>query len=382
MEKIYRDTYIEINENQLLHNINTIKQECSPNKFLYLVIKGNGYGHGLVETAALGIESKADGLAVATLDEALVVRKHFADVKILCLGIIPKDEIVSACQNNITITIANQDFVEALKKVTLPQELLVHIKVNSGMNRIGFNIFDETKMILTELLAIPNVNVEGIFTHFATAEGNELLDYYHHQLNYFKEVVEGLDYDFNQIHCSNSASLLRFHQDLTFTNTSRVGIAAYGALEDPIQEKYDLQSAFSLKAKITQIQYYPKGTGIGYSLKYHTKKDNEIIATIAIGYADGFSRLLSGTKVKCNDQYGIIAGNICMDQLMIKFDKPVAIGDTVTLIDNDPELSVYTRAKQTNGITHTVFTSFTSRTARLYYRDNKLKLVSNDLLKL
>lgn len=382
MEEYYRDTYIEIDENRLLKNINTIKDECSPDKFLYLVIKGNGYGHGIVQTAQLALESKADGVAVATLDEAIIVRKYCPEVKILCLGNIPTRNLIDACNNNITITIGNKDLIKALQEINLPKELLVQIKVNSGMNRIGFNSLSEIKEILNNLLVIDNVKIDGIFTHFATAEGSNQLDYFQQQFTIFKDIVENIDYEFNQVHCSNSASLLKFHQDFTFTNTSRVGIAAYGGLQDPIQDKYDIKSAFSLKAIITQVQSYHEGTGVGYCLRYHTQKDNEIIATIALGYADGFPRLLTNSKVKCNNQYGTIVGSICMDQLMIKFDKPVSIGETVTLIDNDPELSVYKRAEQAQTITHEIFTNFTSRVPRLYYRDNKLKMICNDLINL
>lgn len=380
MNEYYRNTIIEINLDNIKDNINEIKQKCSKDKFLFAVIKGDAYGHGIKQIADIVVQSKADACAVATLDEALVVRKCHKDIKILCLGIIPEEYYEIACDNEITITVANNNSIEALKKAKLKKEIKVHLKVNSGMNRIGFNNIENLKNSINELKKINNVLIDGIFTHFATAEDYDKEDYFIMQLNFFKEIVEKLNYEFNFIHCTNSASLLKFHDKINFTNANRCGIAMYAALEDKILEKYNIKKAFKLKSKINQVQVYKKGTSVGYSCQYTTLEDNEIIATIPIGYADGFSKAFKNTVVRCNNQYGIMVGGICMDQLMIKFDKMVNIGDEVILIDDDKKIDFFTRAKQANTITHEIITGFNIRVPRIYIYNNEIIKVDNTLL--
>ena len=380
MNNYYRNSIIEINLDTLKNNINEVKNKCSKDKFLYAVIKGDAYGHGIKQMAQVAVESDADGVAVATLDEAMIVRKYQKNIKILCLGIIRDEDYEVACENEITITIANKHSAQIAATASFSKEFDIHLKVNTGMNRIGFKEINELEEIIKILKQNKNINVEGIFTHFATAEDYDKEDYLLMQLNRFKEVVSSLSYNFKHIHCTNSASLLKIHDKIDFTTANRVGITLYGALEDKIQNEYDIKSAFVLKSKIAQVQVYPAGTKIGYSNRYTTSAEEEIIATIPLGYADGFARLHTASKVKCNDQYGIIVGSVCMDQLMIRFEKPVSIGDEIILISDDKEIDVFQRCKQAQTITHEIFTRFGNRVPKAYYKHNKLIEIDNALL--
>ncbi|MDL2211513.1 alanine racemase [Erysipelotrichaceae bacterium OttesenSCG-928-M19] len=381
MEKYYRNSIIEIDLDTLLNNVNEVKDKCSADKFLYAVIKGDAYGHGIKQMAQVVVDSRADGIAVATLDEAFIVRKYHPNVKILCLGIIRNEDVELAMQRNITLTIAQSDSVKYLASLNLTSKLKVHLKVNTGMNRIGFKEIAELEDVITQLQNNENVEIEGIFTHFATGEDYDKEDYLMMQLNRFKEVVQTLAYNFKQIHCTNSSSLLKFHHLIDFTNTNRVGITLYGALQDKIQDNYQIKAAFVLKSKIAQVQVYPKGYKVGYSNRYTTLNDNEIIATIPLGYADGFSRLHTNSKVKCNNQYGTIVGSICMDQLMIRFENPVNIGDEIILLSDDKEIDIYQRCHEAQTITHAIFTRFGNRIPKAYYKNNQLIEIDNALMK-
>jgi alanine racemase len=379
-DNFYRTSYMLINLDQLETNFRIIKEECSPDKFLYAVVKGDGYGHGILEMTQLAINTGIDGIAVATLDEGLLVRRYFPDVKILCLGIIDYQDIFIAAQEDITITIANFEFIEFLTKLGLTYPLSLHIKVNTGMNRIGFNKYDDVKKALDLLNDIDNITVDGIFTHFATAEFEDesyLLDH----IEIFKKMIDNLDYEFNQIHCTNSASLLKMHDKLTFTNTNRVGIALYGALDHPIQEKYHLKSALSLVTSINSINKYDHGTKIGYNNAYVTSDDIEYISTLPIGYAD-VPFLENEVLLKTETTSGHVVGNVCMDQIMARFDEKVKMGDLVKLIDPlDSEMNVVAYARARGVIPHQILTSLTARLPRLYLRDNDIITVRNDLIR-
>jgi len=380
MNSYYRNSIIEINLDTLKNNINEVKEKCSKDKFLYAVIKGDAYGHGIKQMAEIAVESNADAVAVATLDEAMIIRKYQKDVKILCLGIIPDEDYEIACDNDITLTIANHHSLLVAAKANYSKPLNVQLKVNSGMNRIGFKELNEFEEVIEILEQNDKINIEGIFTHFATAEDYDKEDYLMMQLNSFKEIVTNLNYNFKQIHCTNSASLLKFHDKIDFTNTNRVGITLYGALEDKIQNEYNIKSAFVLKSKIAQVQVYPTGTKVGYSNRYTTSGTEEIIATIPLGYADGFARLHTASKVKCGDQYGVIVGSVCMDQLMIRFEKPVKIGDEIILISDDKEIDVFKRCKESQTITHEIFTRFSNRVPKAYFKNGQIIEIDNALL--
>ncbi|MDH6603111.1 alanine racemase [Bacilli bacterium PM5-9] len=380
MNNYYRNSIIEINLDTLKNNVNEVKNKCSKDKFLYAVIKGDAYGHGIKQMAEVVVESDANGIAVATLDEAIIVRQYQKNIKILCLGIIRDEDYGVAADNEITLTIANIHSANVVAKTKLNKKLDVHLKVNTGMNRIGFKEIPEFEEVIDILKQNENINIDGIFTHFATAEDYDKEDYLMMQLDKFRNVVTNLDFDFNQIHCTNSASILKLHDKIDFTTANRVGITLYGALQDKIQNKYNIKSAFVLKSKIAQVQEYPAGTKVGYSNRYTSQDSNEIIATIPLGYADGFARLHTNSKVKCNEQYGVIVGSVCMDQLMIKFENPVNIGDEVILISDDKEIDVFKRCEQAQTITHEIFTRFGNRVPKAYYKNGELIEIDNALL--
>ncbi len=384
MKDYYRDSIMEIDLDKMKHNIKLIKNNLSPDKFMYSVVKGNAYGYGILQVTRISIESGCDGIGVATLDEGMVVRKHFPDIPILVIGVVRKEDVVDCAQANIRITIPNLDFAQHLSKVELPIELKVHLKVNSGMNRIGLNNLEEVKEAIKLLESNPKVNINGIFTHYATADyvNDSQKVFFENQLSFFKNVLKELDYPFEQIHCTNSASALRDYKEFAeFTTTTRLGWAFSGMVEDYSQDNYDILPVMKVKSKVVHIASYSKGAYLGYANKYQVVKEGLYYAVIPIGYADGIDPAHSGCKVKCNNQYGTIVGKICMDQITLEFEEPVAIGDEVILIDGeDSQLDLFQRAKEQGVITIAVMEKFTTRLPKVYYENGKIYKIENAIL--
>ncbi|MGL4383375.1 MAG: alanine racemase [Bacilli bacterium] len=364
----YRDSLIKIDTKQIIHNINEIKEKASQDKYLYVVVKANGYGHGLVKMGELVSQSNANGLCVARIDEALKLRESNNQLDILFLGVIRDFDLLLASHHRITITINDFDHALMIAQVKYPLPLKVHIKYNTGMNRLGVNSLSELQAIVEVLQTNDTIEIEGLFTHFATADGEEQVAYFNKQVALFKQIVAANVYPFKLIHCTNSASLLKYHHDLTFTNANRCGIAVYGYVEAKVRDQYDIKGAFTLVSKISNVKQYSINTPISYGGHYLTQHEDEYIATIPIGYADGFLRMFSQAKVRVNDQYGVIVGSVCMDQLMLSFLKPVAVNDEVVLIDhNDSLINFEQSALSGETIVYEVITGLNERIPIVYY---------------
>jgi len=381
MNNYYRDSIFEVNLDTIKDNIVEIKDKCSKDDFLYVVVKADAYGHGIIQVSKTALEAGGDGLGVVTLDEALTIRKHLKDAKVLCMGVIPDRYYEFACENDITVSIANLHGAAIAAKADYSKPLLVQLKINTGLNRIGLGNLEDVKEAISILQQNDKIVIEGIFAHFATSEDDDKNEYTQMQADNLKYIVDNVDHKFKQIHCTNSAALLRWPNTFDFTNTNRTGVGIYGISLRPEQSNFKVKSAVTVKSLITQVHVHPAGTKIGYSNTYITTEENEIVATIAIGYADGFARSHKGSKVKCGDQYGTIVSNICMDQLMIKFEKPVSIGDEVILISTeDPEVDVYQRAKQAESVPQEILPRFGLRLVKVYTKNGEVVEVDNTLL--
>jgi alanine racemase len=374
---------MEVYLDNFLNNVNEVKEHICKDKFMYCVVKGNAYGFGDRQIVGMVEKSEADGVAVATLDCALTIRKYYPNIHILVLGIIGPEYYEIASENNIRVCVANQYGVDAIKKSKLTKPLHIHLKINTGMNRIGFRKLEQAQKALNDLKKVANVDIEGIFSHIATAEDDDKLDYTLMQINTFKKFVTELNYPFKLIHISNSATTLKYDQYLDFITAYRPGFIIYG-LKEILPAKYsadlNIKSIFKLKSSVVHTEVYEKGAKISYSNNYTTQKDNEFIATIPLGYADGFRRSESSTKILCKNQVGTIVGNVCMDTFMVRFDKPVNIGDEVTIIGNDEFTNIFKKAESAQTIPQELLVQFGMRVPRKYYINNELVDLQNDLL--
>lgn len=336
---------------------------------VFAVVKANGYGHGAVPVAKAALAGGATGFCVATLDEGIALRENGLTEPILVLGIVEVDWLRLVLKYQLAIPVATLSWIAAAKKFYLENqlegEIALHLTVDTGMGRIGFQSVDEVLRAVEQIDAFNGFLFEGIFTHFATAD--ELDEtYFEKQNQRFGQFVEQLPRRPRYVHGSNSATSL-WHQDPG--NLVRLGIAMYG--QNPsggaLAETYPLQAAMALESALVQVKEVPAGEGIGYGKTYETTS-SEWIATVPIGYADGFVRGMQGFKVLVEGYFCEIVGRVCMDQLMIRLPKDFPVGTKVTLIGKNQaqEITMQEVADYLDTIHYEVICLLSDRIPRVY----------------
>ncbi len=331
---MYRETWAEINLDAIKHNITQIKEILPQETNIIAVVKANAYGHGIVPIAKKALESGANALAVAILEEAMILREASITVPILVLGFVPAKHAPIAAKNNITLTIFQKKWLEDLNQFQFERPLKTHIKLDTGMGRIGIRSGDELINLIKEIDNNKNVLLTGIFTHFATADAKELV-FYDEQVKRLEELLSVFKKNCTKeviVHVGNSAASIRFPESMH--NCIRFGISMYGLYPSKdvrIENRLDLIPAFSLHSRLVHVKKIAKGESVSYGRTYIAETD-EWIGTVPIGYGDGWSRKLQGMSVLVNGRKMPIVGRICMDQLMIRLDEEFEIGTKVTLI--------------------------------------------------
>ena len=348
---MYRHTYVEVNLNNISSNIKKIINRCNNYEYYFGVVKADSYGHYSNKVVDTIISSGINYLAVATLDEALEIRKDIKDIPILILGIVDLKYIDICINNNITICLSNKEYVEELNKIDNINNLKVHFKINTGMNRLGFSNIDDFKYSYD--LIKDKINVEGIFSHIYNAVNKE--DTYK-QVYLFKVYSDLVDVKIRHLFASD-ALLLYDRPD--FCNGCRLGISMYGISE---AKDIELDTTFKLISEVIQINEEVSGT-LGYNGTYNIREGDRI-AVIPIGYADGFIRKNKGNYVYINDNKYQIIGNICMDMLFVLVDSNVKVGDKVFLIRDNEHLKEISDYLDT--IPYEVLCSISKRVPRVY----------------
>ena len=343
---MYRKTYANIYLDNIKDNVSNLIGKYNNYDYYFGVVKADCYGHNDLKTVEKIIAGGCNYLAVSSLEEALEIRKKFF-IPILCLGIISPEDVELCIKKNITITVNSY---ELAKKIQSSPKLKIHLKLNTGMNRLGIsNIkeLDDTYELLKDC------NIEGIFTHIAFAEDKEstLL-----QFEKFENMVRDYKH-ISIIHIANSETLANYEK-LSFVNGCRMGIIMYGFGK----EKF-LKSTIDLRSTIIQINELSKGDKLGYSYAY-TALDNEKIAVVAIGYADGIIRKNTGRDVFINNKRYKIVGNVCMDMLFVKVDESVKIGDEVIILKDVSHIEEV--AKHLETIPYEVICGISNRVFRKY----------------
>lgn len=332
-----RPVWAEINLDNLAHNIKKVRKHTREDALVTAVVKANGYGHGAVEIARTFLDNGADRLAVAILSEGIELREANVLEPIMILGYTPITQYEKVIENNLIQTIYSYHDAKALSNVAkkLNKRATIHIKIDSGMGRIGFEAGHKSVEEILEISKLPNIYIEGIYTHFAKADESDK-SHTREQFRKFNEIVNQLKDKSLEIpikHVSNSASIIDLSEyDLDMV---RAGIMLYGFYpsEEVNKKNIELKPAMNLKARISHIKTVPKGTGISYGQIFVTKKESKI-ATIPIGYADGFTRLLTGkSEVYVRGKRAKVVGKICMDQSMVDVTHilDVNINDEVVL---------------------------------------------------
>lgn len=351
----YRDTYALVNLQHLLENANYIYQTAK--KPMMAIVKANAYGHGASHVSqALQRLDYVSMFGVATLGEGIELRLHGIIKDILVLGATRIEDAVLASQYNISISVFSMDFAKELAMLSLKKPLKVHIKLDTGMNRIGLKGKEAFEDVLSLLSQNEKIAVEGVFTHYGAAD--ELNDTYDKQFKNYKEIVG--NHRFKYMHAANTAGALYHHED--FTNMVRAGIALYG-IEPNGNEVTPLKQVMTLKTRVVMVKDLKKGESVGYGFTYRAKHDCKI-ATVPIGYADGIIRKNQNRFVCINDAYYQIVGRVCMDQMMIKVDDRVHVGDEVEIFGE--QISLNQMAKELETIPYEILVLLSLRVQRVY----------------
>ncbi len=352
---MYRNTYVQIDLQNIKENVQKIIKKYSNYKYYFGVVKADCYGHDDVKTVKAIIDGGCNYLCVATLEEALEIRKKIEDIPILCLGVILKDYIDICKTKNITVTIPSLEYVKKLKNENI-ENLKVHIKINTGMNRLGIKESEELKEVY-KILEKKKANIEGIYTHIYEANNKQKYDI---QIEKFEELLENIPKErIPIIHTSASEAMSNYNK-IDDVNGCRLGIIMYGFTEN---KELNLKSTFSLKSQIIQINNLKPGETVGYNGKY-IAKENEKIAVVSIGYADGILRKNTGRTVFINEKEYKIVGNICMDMLFVKIDDTVKLYDTVEILKDIEHIESV--AKYLDTIPYEVMCSIGKRVPRKY----------------
>lgn len=389
--------WAEINLDAIENNIKAIRKYVTPSAKILGIVKADAYGHGYLEVARTLLENGADALAVACLDEAIQLRRCYIRCPILILGRSCTEEAETLVFYDVMPACFEYGLAKAMSDaaVKLNKTARIHIKIDTGMGRVGYRYTDDaevnTKTVdeLLKIAALPNVEIDGIFTHFAVADevDDDSDKYTNLQFERFCGVCDALkDRGLNipLRHCANSAALIRFpkmHMDMV-----RPGVILYG--KEPSTQVdcsgLNLKSAMTFKAKITNVKMIEKGASVSYGRRFIAEKQTKI-ATVPVGYADGYSRILSGqAMVIAGGKMCNVVGNICMDQCMIDVSdvNNINIGDEVILFGNGDniELPVESLAEKMGTINYEILCMVGKRIPRIYLKDGNPVKMHNYLL--
>ncbi len=377
-------TWAEIHVDRLRNNIKNIKDFIGDKTKLMAVIKADAYGHGFYEVARIAGFCGADYLAVACIEEAKQIRKRGIDIPILILGATPLKSVEDLFNYNIIPTVFEKNLPEAISDYAVKngKKLKIHVKVDTGMGRLGFCCYGKEENEIEEIVKIsklPGIEIEGIFTHFACADeedGEALTKMQYDNFMYAVETLLKKGIDIPIKHCANSAAICMYkkmHLDMV-----RAGIILYGEYPSKFVREntsLEVQPIMELKTTVSQVKIMKKGKGISYGQHYKTKNENEKIAVLCIGYADKYARILSGkSRVIINGHYAEQVGNICMDQMMIDVTgiPDIKYGNEVTLVgeENGLKITFSDIAELMNTISYEAMCDLGNRVVRVYF-DNK-----------
>ena len=334
MENI-RPVWLEINLDAIAHNVRTIKGIVGRNTQIIAVVKANAYGHGAVEVSQVALENGVAILAVGVVEEGIILRKAGIKAPILICGLTLEDQLKPLLSYNLTPTICDLQILEALSKVAGEngKTVGIHIKIDTGMGRLGVSP-PKTLNFVKKISKMRNIKIEGIFTHLAATNEKDGI-YTKMQLDKYKKALLELEKEGINIplkHIANSAAIL--NSSSMYLDAVRPGIILYGLFPSPKSERtVELKPAAEFKTKIIFLKKVPPGKSIGYGRTYITTKTTKV-ATLPVGYADGYSRLLSNkAEVLVRGERAPIIGRICMDLCMIDVTHipKVRVGNEVIL---------------------------------------------------
>lgn len=383
MVDFLRRSWAVVNLDHIAYNIQMIRRNLRPGCMIMGVVKADAYGHGDKFVADELIKLGVNWFAVSNINEAMSLRTQGIYHPILILGMTPPNRAKQLCEYNITQTIFSMDYAQQLQQEAEKQGVTVqgHIKVDSGMGRIGFDgcNLEEAVQQIKCACEFPNLQCDGIFTHFSSSDeyNNSSIDYTEHQFSIYQAVCERLEQEgqrFSLHHCCNSGGIINYPQ--MHLDMVRAGILLYGLYPDQAcAGKLPLKPAMELKSVISMVKKVKAGSKISYGRTFTTPRDM-VLATVPIGYADGYHRSLSNRgKMLVAGKYAKIVGRICMDQLMIDVtDIPEAKeGMEVTIVgrDGDNVITMEEIARLSDTVNYEIMCIIGKRVPRVYVRNGQ-----------
>jgi alanine racemase len=382
-----RPAYAEINLDNLIHNMREIKRLSIAETKVMAVIKADGYGHGATKIAQVLLDNGADALAVAVLDEAIELRQAGIIAPIFILGYTQPERSEEVVKYDLEQSIFSFESAEALSKAAKAQNktVSVHVKIDTGMGRVGLQPDNESVEIIKEISNLASLKIKGIFTHFATADEINK-NYTQMQFDKFNWICTKLEEQGIKIevkHCGNSATIIDL--PTMHLNMVRAGIMMYGLApsNEVMLNKLELKQVMSLKVRITHIKEIEAGQSVSYGRRFTADKKT-MIASLPIGYADGYTRLLTGkAEALVKGQRVPVVGSICMDQCMIDVTgiEDVKVGDEVVLFGHQGEeyISIDEVAKKLGTINYEIVCMISRRIPRVYVSNGEVAEVLNYL---
>lgn len=375
----YHRLLAEINLDAIGNNIREIKSRIKAETQLLAVVKADAYGHGAEEVAKVCLYNGADQLAVATCDEGVQIRQWSIQVPVLILGNTVEGQLETVVNYNLTQAVFRYETAKLMSDIAkkLNKTALVHIKIDTGMSRIGFLPTDESIEEIERIFALPNLKVTGIFTHFATADEKDktFTNVQYKRFRFVTDKLEKKGYKSFIRHCANSGAILdmpNLQLDMV-----RAGIIIYGMYpSSEVSHPINLIPAMSLKSQISYVKYLEENVSVGYGRTYFTTRKTKV-ATVPIGYADGYSRAFSNrARVIVNGHYAPVIGNVCMDQMMINVsDIPdVNEGDSVIIMGSDGKNTVSAEelAAVSGTINYEIVCNVGKRVPRVYIKNGEI----------
>jgi alanine racemase len=391
MKTYFRDTWVEVDLDAIRANVQVVRRHIPAGTGIMAVVKADGYGHGSVHVGREALEAGADSLGVAMLDEAIVLRQAGITAPILVLGYTPLDGVRSAAQWDVELTAYHAEWVVEAQRLLAETEtekpLGIHVKVDTGMGRLGVRTEEELLTLVDRLNQSPKLSWTGIFTHFACADEADTrhAELQHTRFQAFLSCLTEKGYSLPKVHCCNTAAAIAFPN--WGYDMIRLGIGLYGLYPSTYLKKrrdVTLTPALSLKTRIAHVKRMDEPMTISYGATY-TAGPGEVIATLPIGYADGFPRMLSSRGIALHAGRRVpIVGRVCMDQTMIRIEADTAqVGDEVVLYGRQgtEEISLDEVAQLLGTINYEVPCMLNYRVPRVYLREGQVTDVCHQIVK-
>lgn len=366
--------WAEIDLDAFKENLTNIRKLLVNNEVMCGIVKADAYGHGAVEIARTLEENGVEYLAVSRAEEAMELRRKQIDLPILILGYTPKERYRDILRNDVRFTVYSIDAAREINRVAegLEMDAKVHIKIDTGMNRIGFQVNEQSISEIKEISEMNRINIKGIFTHFAAADEADKA-FTNMQAEKFKYMIKRLKEEgvkIPMLHAANSAATVDC-DDLRF-DMVRTGIIMYGCYpsDEIMTERLELKPVMTIKTRVSHVKEIEAGEKISYGCTYDAK-EKERIATLAIGYADGVVRGRKNPKVSINGKFYDIVGRICMDQCMVKVDDSVEVGDEAVIFGKGG-ISVSEFAEDCGTIAHEIMCNISRRIPRVFIEHGQI----------